>query len=66
MINFKINFINLFYIYVTAYLVANFKQFFGVISHLFNYIESQYFSYLARDPLNEVICGPHVKKPGDP
>jgi hypothetical protein len=66
MINFKINFINLFYIYVTACLVANFKQFFGVISHLFNYIESQYFSYLARDPLNEVICGPHVKKSGDP
>jgi hypothetical protein len=33
---------------------------------LFKYIESQYLSYLAHDPLSEVICGPQVEKFGDP
>jgi hypothetical protein len=64
MIIFKIKYIYLLYIYVTACLIADFKQ--PLCSYLFKYIESQYFSYLARDLLSEVICDTHVEKFGDP
>jgi hypothetical protein len=33
---------------------------------LFEYIELQYLSYLSRDLLSEVTCGPHVEKFEDP
>jgi hypothetical protein len=39
---------------------------FGINSHLFKYIKSQYLSYLACNILSKVICGPHVEKSRDP
>jgi hypothetical protein len=55
------------HIYVcTACLVDYLSNFFEVISYVFKYTESQQLSYLAYNLLSEVICGPHVKKFGDP
>jgi hypothetical protein len=33
---------------------------------LFESINTQYLYYLAREPLSEVICGPHIEKLGNP
>jgi hypothetical protein len=66
MIIFKIKCNYLLYIYVTAFLVANISNLFGVICHLFKYIDYQYLSNLAHDLLSQVICGLHGEKFGDP
>jgi hypothetical protein len=57
--------VSLLYIYVIAFLVANFNLF-GVTSHLFKYTELQNLNYLTRDLLSEIARGPHVDNFGDP